>query len=71
MLVWNEAEETWEKKLKKSTRNKEKNYKGTRTRREKEKEKKRERTRVTKQTARVQGCEQQRTQDEEREKLVP
>lgn len=41
MLIWNEAEETWEKKLKKSTRNKEKNYKGTRTRREKEKEEKR------------------------------
>lgn len=54
MPVWNEVEETWEKK---SKIYKESKYKGTRARRDKETDSKDPRT--------------TRTQDEEREKMVP
>lgn len=57
------------KRSQEAIRNKDKKHEDTRRRRERQE--KRERTGVTKETARIQGCEQQGTQDEERDKLVP
>jgi len=56
------------KRSQEATRNKEK-HKDTRRRRDRQR--KRDGTGMAKQAATIQRCEQQMTQDEERDKLVP